>query len=75
MPRVMNDWQDRLDRYIDLTLARRICPGVRRAIRTVLHEGGTPESILISVGYVDRALRQDNARLVAAYLRYLGGKA
>ncbi len=74
MKRVMNDWQDKLDRYIDLTLARRICPGARRSIRWILHEGGTAESILASVLYVDAAIGRNNARLVAAYLRYLGGK-
>lgn len=74
MPRVMNDWQDKLDRYIDLTLAKRICPGARRSIRCVLREGGNPLSILIAASRVDNAIGTHNARLVAAYLRYLGGK-
>ncbi len=72
--RTLTHWQDKLDRYIDLTLARRICPGARRSIRCVLREGGTAESILASVLYVDAAIGRNNARLVAAYLRYLGGK-
>ncbi len=74
MPRVMNDWQDKFDRYIDLTLARRICPGARRSIRCVLREGGSAKDILAAAVYVDQAFGRKNARHVAAYLRYLGGK-
>ncbi len=72
--RTLTHWQDKLDRYIDLTLARRICPGARRSIRCVLREGGSPHSILIAAVRIDDAIGSSTARCVAAYLRYLGGK-
>ncbi len=70
----MNDWQDKFDRYIDLTLSRKVRPDVRRSIRCVLREGGNPLSILIAATRIDNLIGSQTARHVAAYLRYLGEK-
>ncbi len=70
MPRVTNDWQDRLDRLIAAQIAARLCPGTRRCIRGLLALG-LKASVIAQKAEL---LGPVAGWRVGAYLRYLGGK-
>ncbi len=74
MPRVMNDWQDRLDRLkLSEVLIARLSPRFRQAMRDLLRRGTSPQMFLNASYSMDRLIGGEWGRgcSMRAYLRHI----